>query len=401
MSFSSRFLLASVLLGGLSCPAIVRADPPQSLIGAPTPEKNGFDSFVEATKLYQGGFGDSSSLSGSDLIRLQRATVARNGRVLRKIREGIALPVLHPLVSSREEDFDGYKEFRKIGQLMADESAVHLSDANWLEALNSCLDCIQFGILLSRGGPLGAAQAGCDIEEMGRANLAPIMNRLNIQECHEAAARLARIESLRPPYSDALRVEKVTALALTRESFEKEDWTDVVNETLKPNGDHFTESEKSILNNAGEDEILANLNKVLDEAIAGAESVYRPTKSSIGRGADPWSRMLTDAVTTSSYRIQYENGRAQNAMIRSALELRANKLQTGTYPATIELPTDPFANPANGGGKMKYRLEGGSYLLYSIGPNAKDDNGVPVVVPENGVLTIETKGDLVAPVYSK
>jgi hypothetical protein len=397
MSISSRFLLVGAFLIGVSYCDVVRADPPASLIGAPLPEKNGFDLFLEAIKTYEGALGNASTLSPNDLLRYERATVGRNRGALRKFREGLALPVLHPQIRNRDEDFGGYVDFRKLAELIKQESDVLYSDADWKGAANASIDCIEFGVLLSRGGPLAAALAGCDIEQLGRKNLTPaVINRLTKDECRAAAARLARIETLRPPYPDALRVEKVTALALTKESFAKFDWTDVVNETVKPDGKPFTESEKSILNNAGEEEIVANLNKVLDEAITGASATYRPVKFNVGRAADPWSRMLTDSVTSSSYRIDYERGRAENAMIRSALLLRAHKMETGTYPETIELPDDPFTADA----KMKYRREGNGYLLYSVGPNGKDDNGQPVELGEGESLTITSKGDLVAPVYS-
>jgi hypothetical protein len=397
MSISSRFLLVGAFLIGMSYCDVVRADPPASLIGSPIPEKNGFDSFLEAIRSYEGSLGNAGTLSSVDLLRAERAAVGRNRGALRKFREGLALPVLHPRVRNRDEAFGDYRDFRKLAELIEQESDVLFSDGNWNGALNSSLDCIEFGVLISRGGPLGAAQAGCDIEQLGRNNLTPaLISRLTKDESLAAAARLARIESLRPPYPDALRVEKVTGLALTKESFEKSDWTDVVNETVKPDGKSFTESEKSILNNSGQDEIIANLSKVLDEAIAGAEAPYRPTKFNVGRAADPWSRMLTDAVTSSSYRIDYERGRAENPMIRAALLLRVHKIETGTYPETIELPFDPFTTDA----KMKYRRAGDAYVLYSVGPNGKDDNGQPIVLGEGEGLTITTKGDLVAPVYS-
>jgi hypothetical protein len=41
------------------------------------------------------------------------------------------------------------------------------------------------------------------------------------------------------------------------------------------------------------------------------------------------------------------------------------------------LPTDPFATD----GKFLYRPQGTTYLLYSVGPDGKDDNGTPITNP--------------------
>ncbi|RYG73059.1 hypothetical protein EON80_03600 [bacterium] len=400
MSISPRFLLAGALMFVTASPSLVHAQPIASLAGAPIPENNGFDLFLQANKLYEGGLGNASSLTGTDLLRFQRSTVARNRAALRKFHEGLASPVMHPKVTRTEGDFGEYPEFRKLATLIKDESAVRYSDGDWVGALNASLDCIEFGVVITRGGPLKAAEAGRDIEEIGRSILAPIVSKLSIQECRDAAARLVKIETLRPPYADALRVEKNSAVDLTRESFEKLDWTDVVNDTKKPNGDSFTESEKSILNNSGEDEILANLSKVLDDAIVNADAVYKPVKPTVGRGSDPWSRMMTDSIAAPNNRVQYEAERAQNTMLKIALELRAEKMQTGKYPESIVLPLDPFLNPALATNTLKYRREGDSYLLYSVGPDTKDDNGKPIELEPNAELTYTTKGDLVGPVFS-
>ena len=62
-----------------------------------------------------------------------------------------------------------------------------------------------------------------------------------------------------------------------------------------------------------------------------------------------------------------------------ALALAAYRADHRAYPAKLaelspkylsEVPSDPCA-----GGPLQYRLSGGEYLLYSVGPNGKDDGG--------------------------
>ncbi|MDD5454152.1 MAG: hypothetical protein PHW62_01450 [Candidatus Ratteibacteria bacterium] len=61
---------------------------------------------------------------------------------------------------------------------------------------------------------------------------------------------------------------------------------------------------------------------------------------------------------------------------RVGLALKIYKTKTGNYPETLdflsELPIDPFS-----GKKLIYKKSGDGFILYSLGPNMKDDGGIP------------------------
>jgi hypothetical protein len=68
------------------------------------------------------------------------------------------------------------------------------------------------------------------------------------------------------------------------------------------------------------------------------------------------------------------------------LALRAYKVEHGGYPSALTalvpgcvdaVPDDPFA----ASGPLKYRLASTRYVLYSIGPDGKDDGGRPIFDP--------------------
>ena len=66
---------------------------------------------------------------------------------------------------------------------------------------------------------------------------------------------------------------------------------------------------------------------------------------------------------------------AQFDLMETALWLEIHRRETGAYPETLsslenDLPLDRFS-----GKSLIYRKEGGSYLLYSVGPDLKDNNG--------------------------
>jgi len=61
---------------------------------------------------------------------------------------------------------------------------------------------------------------------------------------------------------------------------------------------------------------------------------------------------------------------------RTSLALKIYKAKNGAYPKTLsffsELPIDPF-----NGKELIYKKSGNGFILYSVGPNMKDDNGIP------------------------
>ena len=77
---------------------------------------------------------------------------------------------------------------------------------------------------------------------------------------------------------------------------------------------------------------------------------------------------------------------SQLGLLQVALALRQYELENGNFPAAIEqlvpgylkeVPTDPFAP----GSKLRYRPVASEYLIWSVGPDGKDDGGL---LPESG-----------------
>jgi hypothetical protein len=73
-----------------------------------------------------------------------------------------------------------------------------------------------------------------------------------------------------------------------------------------------------------------------------------------------------------------------NTLLATQFALHAYKAEHGAYPAALSdlvpnylshLPEDPFSNHQ----PLIYRRTADKYLLYSIGPDAKDNGGTPLV----------------------
>jgi hypothetical protein len=98
-------------------------------------------------------------------------------------------------------------------------------------------------------------------------------------------------------------------------------------------------------------------------------------------GVKPWNvfaQMLLPALSRS--RAAGEGCRASFRMLRVAVALELYRHETGVYPDSLQwlvqdqhipkVPVDPFS-----GKPLRYRQKGGTYTLWSVGENLKDDGG--------------------------
>lgn len=76
---------------------------------------------------------------------------------------------------------------------------------------------------------------------------------------------------------------------------------------------------------------------------------------------------------------KHQGSEAARAVARATLALRIVRLRRGAHPDTLEplspavlpsVPLDPFT-----GGPLVYRKAGAGFVLYSVGPNGRDDGG--------------------------
>ncbi len=96
--------------------------------------------------------------------------------------------------------------------------------------------------------------------------------------------------------------------------------------------------------------------------------------------------MVADTWLTAGFK--YEQNQTNLSFLSLSLALHAYKKDHGDYPGALEalvpaylskLPDDPFA--LKGGFQYKQKVD--KYLLYSVGPDGKDDGGKAIDVPNN------------------
>ena len=139
-------------------------------------------------------------------------------------------------------------------------------------------------------------------------------------------------------------------------------------------------------------------------AVAGdtSDDVFQREREYNRRLNGVWTSLVTAAAMRSLDQelkagfVQVEQQiETKHSLLQTHLALNLHKLDEGTYPQTLdklvpdylsEMPQDIFS-----GKPLIYRLQGEGYLLYSVGPDGKDDNGVAIKTDQTGDLLLESE----------
>ncbi len=157
-------------------------------------------------------------------------------------------------------------------------------------------------------------------------------------------------------------------------------------------------------------DILRNYQAYVDAVIAQATLPYTKRGLAPRLPLDPIMSYLTpDHDLYTSVLFKDDVQKTQNVLLTIALALQVYKAEHGTYPETLAalcpayltvLPGDPFSR--DGATPPRYRRTNDRYVLYSIGPDGKDDGGKAIEEPNpdgtgpNYYVRQESRGDIVA-----
>jgi hypothetical protein len=130
----------------------------------------------------------------------------------------------------------------------------------------------------------------------------------------------------------------------------------------------------------------------------------------------PYSHVMAGVSTPLRLR-DVADGETNMALLMTALALNAFHAERGEYPGSLDelvsaglltaVPCDPFS--ADGMAPLRYRIaeNGAAYLLYSVGPDGRDDGGTPIDNPgatherPRRVAHADSRGDIVAGVNAR
>jgi hypothetical protein len=323
------------------------------------------------------------------------------------VRTGLEKPFRYPPVRSYKESADlmpHQASFREIGRTFAGEARYREVADHPAKAVDSLLDCVDFAITLGKGASLLSWYTASAVESIGTMRLEDLLSRLDAKFLSYAATRLANIQRKRTPYEEIVRAEADDNAAcqaaifsnpkVTRSMIRPHDWIkgSMLPDSSGSAAQNVWRTGRFVFSNKA---AAIRENKAYCLAVAGEARKPYAGKSSVPVPKNVLSHGLN---VVADGRVNYAYKQTTLTLLETEVALRRYQMAHGRYPEKLSQlvpeylksePIDPFGL----GKPLRYQRkdEGRSFLLYSLGPNLRDDKGKP------GKWEGETTpGDLVA-----
>lgn len=290
---------------------------------APLPVPNGYDDLAHAAHEISG---EPPRIAPGEPVQVAelKKIVDANQEPLRLARVGLSRECGVPLGATRaqlEDRLNTLGEIRKISRLLAAEGKVAESEGRVADAASTYLDLYRLGRKASTGGVMIDSSMALAFESLGAMGIGEIRRKLSPEECLRVSQSLLEIDRDR---ESPLRAVQRDRLWFSR--------------------------------TAGTWERLAL------QVTGAGQTLLKPAIAQLEMG-DRRSQVFLRLLIVD-------------------LALSAHHAQTGDYPETLDalpkrelavVPIDPFS-----GHPLVYARKGPEYVLYSIGPDGRDDHGNPI-----------------------
>ena len=392
--------------------------------------KSGYDLFLEARALVKDGPNGEplarETLAPDENLRRQRLGTARNAPALAKLREALKAYIVfrEPDFSNPEKaltELDNTAAVRNFARYLSQEAAVRAADGDAASASQSSLDALELSTQIARG-PIINALVGAATTAIARKSLLQNASGLNAAQAREVADKWQKTSDYFPTYAQTLRDEEQTQMSFLSQSFAADiaQWNDPIARAkaeaelkkARDKGELTPEKVQEDQELMGQlqgltfADVVADTRAVFDAALLRANQPYFVAKTEAPlRAADPLTAQTAELISSAATRFYAERDVVNNRELAAALRLRAAKLESGQYPATFDAGADPFSPTL---APLIYQHAGNSYVLYSVGPDGKDDNGAEIQTlitdVETGAKTVSARlmpnstGDILAPV---
>nr|CAA9299501.1 hypothetical protein AVDCRST_MAG63-5072 [uncultured Armatimonadetes bacterium] len=419
-------LIGGVVVAGLALWAQAVGRTPQVVLPVPTPlpRPNAYDFSVKAGEIEVRGDEKTGATTSPERgepvapLDARLALLKANTPALRTLRQGFAHPYRQPPVRSFDDPFGpDLAKMRALALLLTFEGGLRAEQGDAGGAANSYLDAVRFGVDLPNGGPLITGLVGVACEAIGRQRLWEIAPKLSAKEARAVTRRLEQIEPRRTDYADTLLTEKHGGQATMLEQFRKKGTVALARElaTLDPELNLDMDEAAPVwetikvgarLMTRSRSRIFRDYSAYMDALVARARQPYAVEPPAPPAPDDPMSEYLAGIYDQGRFVV--EGARVQEALLTTHLVLLAYRAERGTYPASLDalvrdgylarVPDDPFA-PS---GPLRYRrVSDTRCVLYSVGPDGRDDGGTAIDDPAAGGskrhrVEVDSRGDIVA-----
>jgi len=328
---------------------------------------NAFDYYLRAlNEIQPPGILDDVSHPATEAE--QRDIIATNSPALATLHEGIGYVCVDPPFPASGRIPEYSVQFPRLASLLAIESSARAKAGDDSAAMDSDIDAIKLGTDVGQSGPLLVDMVGWICERRGRSTAWGVIDGISGAQAAADAQRLEALDSRSRPIAEAMKEDENGEL---------------------PFASH------------GGSALAGAYKQYMDALIAQAAKPY-PLRTAVSE-PDGAEAVAVAYKVFAQREVDDADNRAQDAMLTVALALRAYEANKRTYPTSLDqlvpryldsVPTDPFAVSS----PLSYRLQGSSFVLYSVGPDSVDDGGTPIVAATASLQNIapDSKGDIVA-----
>ena len=412
--FATLGIVAALVVGISIWLHILDTDPVVAIPSPTMPTHNARDYFIEAANsvVDEGKILDvnwqpekqskkSPVLSGSPLFRKpsglsgnmhiysptqKAALVAENTSALQTLQQGFLYSYQETPMRSFKIETPHYTQFRSLARLIELQSQVKAAKGDWKGSMNASLNAIQMGEEIPHGGTLMGMVVGVACQTQGRCHVWNAVSHLSSLETIASIKRLETISARHVRSAKLLEEEKWASQGATLELMLKNNWADeLLSAGESDDWGHCDGLQRllatGLIRMTGKRKIIANYSNYMNHCIADAAQPYAAHLAETPRPSDLYNSLIMPYF--SKVRTREVDADTQNALLLTALALRAYKLVHGEYPAALSalvpeylkaVPLDPFALS----GPLSYKLRGANFVLYSVGPDGKDDGGTAI-----------------------
>jgi hypothetical protein len=216
-------------------------------------------------------------------------------------------------------------------------------------------------------------------QQLALRDLAPVASHLDAPSSLKYADQLAAIDAGIPTYASMLQAQKADNIKdFTTYSRDPKEWRRAID------GLDFTAQERQTLYNTSAEQIKTNIAAVYDAEAKRATGPYSGTKAPVPASIDPYT--TTFAMPSNLGRFFWTKAKTERILTIAALLDRSERI--GKQRLTRAPLKDPFGMSA---------LTRKNGVIYSVGPDTKDDGGKSV--PNPNLVRITDVGDMLAPTF--
>lgn len=378
--------VVALALVGIGAAAAWRGtqDQPWTAALPSTPDEPGTDGWRRLVRL---GQAVQETTTTSAAIAGRPATIPDQGRLARELAGSAQTRLdarvvldsdaeLRPPRSAHGSNAADLAAVRRLARLLRASSALQAAQGDLAGSADSSLGVLRLGLAMTRGADLLGWRESMIVQSIGRSGLWGLSGRLDAVTAVEAVKRLISARTMADEMQDVLQQERQNAAAAVARAVRSHSWRPYVCGTVVARGLDWQQCAWYGLAGGAQREWRAM------DAIARRQSAAAKLPYSQAVKAIEESRAASRALSFGpgrSYLFGAALNETENRLLAITMALRAYRLRTREFPDQLGalvpgyLPaalSDPFD-----GKTLRYRRTDGGYLLYSVGPDQRDDHG--------------------------